>query len=319
MTNKPVERETSKEEKIEQTSKRRRRGINKDTRSSNRIKYDVRDMVQGSGLFQGICHELKLDYVTIGEDKDGMPSFTGMKIPRITITFKSPEPKEENLKRFVSKTFMPVESNVETMIDGKNEWKVTGLFSFMKHIITVMVTKGAEVTEEMEDLLTLPFEDSDEDGNFIDVGVETVIAGYEYVFKNFVNIINNDGSPYYKTKDGKDIIYWLKLIKSYKAKGVWRNNDSTGELGFPNYVGEGIIEVYKPGILPSLRLMTAKERLSLAPEQKTNNTSKQGIYGGAVLPGSGVELPQTSGMGAYGAIPDGSPSFESVGNEDMPF
>ena len=53
----------------------------------------------------------------------------------------------------------------------------------MKHIYNVFVLKGRDLTEEEIDVLTLPFEDFDENMQYVPVEAEEVIAGYKTVFR----------------------------------------------------------------------------------------------------------------------------------------
>lgn len=53
----------------------------------------------------------------------------------------------------------------------------------MKHIYNVFVLKGRDLTEEEIDALTLPFEDFDENMQYVPVEAEEVIAGYKTVFE----------------------------------------------------------------------------------------------------------------------------------------
>lgn len=309
--------ENTKQETV-QTPKRRGRGINNSTRNTTRLKYDNRDASMANGLFLGMVHEIKLSNVTIGDETKGLTSFNGLEVPVVKIVFKSPK-EEESKKRFVEKTFMPVESNVDTIIDGKDEWKVTSMFEFMKHILMVIVTNGKDLTEEMEDLLTLPFEDSDENGNFIQLEPETIIEGYRYVFQNFVNIINNEGNPYF-IKNNKHVVYWIKLIRSYKSKTGWKNNVKSGELSFPTYIGEGCIEAFKTGVEPTLMINNLKERLIAVPDAPKQ--TKPNMFGGQnVGPvGSGVTMPNIqSQITDFNSQPiEGAPNFGDVA-DDLPF
>lgn len=59
----------------------------------------------------------------------------------------------------------------------------------MKHYMDVFILKGREMTEEEENALTLPFEDFDENGEYISIPTEEVIAGWKTLFTNFVAIM----------------------------------------------------------------------------------------------------------------------------------
>ena len=115
----------------------------------------------------------------------------------------------------------------------------------MKHIYNVFVLKGRDLTEEEIDALTLPFEDFDENMQYVPVEAEEVIAGYKTVFENYVKLLNNNGKPVYNDAKGKPITIWMKLLRFVKNDGKWRavvgSKSSFGDLGFPTFINDGVI------------------------------------------------------------------------------
>ena len=239
-----------------------------------------------------------------------------MTIPKIQITFASNH-KNISERRYITQQLMPAESNVDTIPGGKDEWKVNSILQMMKHYMDVFILKGREMTEEEENALTLPFEDFDENGEYISVPVEEVIAGWKTLFTNFVAIMRNDrvdnGIPVYKKSANEFITIWLKLLCCIKQKGAWKainSGRSAGDLAVPGFVGEGIIEIYKANALPTLRVDVSKESIILQEIAKTptmpNVGSTPGMPGvpitqsapGMVMPESPID---------FGAPADGLP------------
>ena len=67
---------------VQTPKKRRGRGINNDLRDVTRKKFDERtDCNKANGLFIGHLEDVKVDWATLKDDVQGMPSFAGMSIP----------------------------------------------------------------------------------------------------------------------------------------------------------------------------------------------------------------------------------------------
>lgn len=296
--------------------KKARRGITNEVRGAARIKFSQRDANPQNGLFLAHIEDIKVTETTIGEDSVGLPSFTGTTIPKIQITFASNH-KNISERRYITQQLMPAESNVDTIPGGKDEWKVNSILQMMKHYMDVFILKGREMTEEEENALTLSFEDFDENGEYISVPVEEVIAGWKTLFTNFVAIMRNDrvdnGIPVYKKSANEFITIWLKLLCCIKQKGAWKainSGKNAGDLAVPGFVGEGIIEIYKANALPTLRVDVSKESIILQEIAKTptmpNVGSTPGMPGvpitqsapGMVMPESPID---------FGAPADGLP------------
>lgn len=237
-----------------------RRGIGS-ARGTTRLKFN-NEQAKANGLFHAHLDSVVVSMIQIGEDKTGMPSFNGLEIPKIVLTFASNE-EDVNKRHYITLQFTAVESTANTIPGGSEEWKVNSIFDWFKHILNVYVLKGRELTDEEAEALSLPFEDFDEQGEYISVEPETVIAGWKTLFENFENIMNRgrDGQPYYKTKDNKNITVWIKLLRFVKSKKKNWQPVNNGDLAFPSFVGEGCIEIYKANTPASIRVDVVRETI----------------------------------------------------------
>lgn len=300
---------------IKEPKKVNRRGLI-NARGTTRLKFS-HEQAKQNGLFIGHLESVTVSMIKIGEETTGMPSFNGMEVPKILFIFASNEP-EVDKRHYVSLQFTAVESNANTIPGAKEEWKVNSVFDWLKHIINVFVLKGREMTDEEANALTLNFEDFDEQGEYVPVEPEDVIAGWKTLFENFENIINRgrDGQPYYKTKDGKDISLWIKLVRYIKSgKKGWQAVNN-GNLAFPGFVGEGCIEIYKQNTIPSIRIDSVKEAIIPMNIEKAKTPNMP-------VPGAGVSV-----ASSMGGVPVADPmigvnaGFNNIGAEameDMPF
>lgn len=290
------------------TSKVARRGI-ASARGTQRLKFS-HELAKPNGLFLAHLDSIVVSNILIGEDKTGLPSFNGMEIPRMAITFASNEP-EVAKRHYVTLSFTAVESNVDTIPSGKKEWQVNAILDWFKHILNVYVLKGRELTDAESEALSLSYVDFDENGEYVPVAVEDVIAGWKTLFENFANMMTagRDGKPVYRTLDGKDIPVWIKLIRYTKTPKKGWQPVANGELSFPTFVGEGCVEIFSQQTTPSIRLDSIKE--SIRP---MNIESKQPKT--PTIPGIG-------GAPIAPMMPMGGDGFQENLNieaaEDMPF
>lgn len=309
--------ETANQENVQtnvQTKKVNRRGVGT-ARGTTRLKFS-HEMAKQNGLFIGHLDSVTISTITIGEDTTGMPSFNGLEIPRITIMFASNE-EEVNKRHYVSLTFNAVESNVNTIPGGKEEWKVNSVFDWFKHILNVYLLKGRELNEEESEALSLSFEDFDEQGEYVSVEPEDVVAGWKVLFENFENIMNRgrDGQPIFKTKDGKNIPIWIKLVRYVKSNKKGWQPVNNGDLAFPSFVGEGCIEIFKQNTLPSIRFDAIKEAIlpMNIEKPKAPNMPVPGMNNNMGSMMGGVPVADTmSGANSFGGISEAA-------SEDMPF
>lgn len=294
-------------------AKKVRRGVSNKTQAVAQLKFHEKDAAQ-NGLFVGHLEEVRVDWSNNADAK----SFTGMSIPRLTFHFASNHANASE-KRHVYQTLFPVESNVNTIPGGSEDWRVNNVFNWIKHILDVFYLKGREMTEAEEDALSLTFEDFDENGEYVSVEVEDVIAGYRAIFENTAAMLNGsfdlaDGEvakPVYKTSDGKYIPCWLKLLRHKKRKGDWINVGANGDLAFDGFIGNGVVELLKKDCPPTvLRLDLAKE--SITPKE-TKKTPTIGVPGMGA-PAMGGVMAGAPSMG----MPVDNGAFQAAG-EDMPF
>ena len=302
------------QEEVQNVKKVNRRGV-ATARGTTRLKFS-HEQAKQNGLFIGHLESVAVSMIQIGEDKTGMPSFNGLEIPKIVLTFASNDP-EVSKRNYVTLQFTAVESNANTIPGGKDEWKVNTVFDWFKHILNVYVLKGRELTEDEANALTLSFEDFDEQGEYVPVEPEDVVAGWKTLFENFENIINRgrDGQPYYKSKDGKYIPVWIKLLRYIKTgKKGWQPVNN-GDLAFPSFVGEGCIEVYKQNTPPSIRIDSIKEAIipMNVEKAKAPNMPTPGM--------GGVAAPAMGGVPVVDPMV-GAGNFNGIATEaadDMPF
>lgn len=302
------------QEEAQSVKRVNRRGVAA-ARGTTRLKFS-HEQAKQNGLFIGHLESVVVSMIQIGEDKTGMPSFNGLEIPKIVLTFASNDP-EIAKRNYVTLQFTAVESNANTIPGGKDEWKVNTVFDWFKHILNVYVLKGRELTEDEANALTLSFEDFDEQGEYVPVEPEDVVAGWKTLFENFENIINRgrDGQPYYKSKDGKYIPVWIKLLRYIKTgKKGWQPVNN-GDLAFPSFVGEGCIEVYKQNTPPSIRIDSIKEAIipMNVEKAKAPNMPTPGM--------GGVAAPAMGGVPVVDPMV-GAGNFNGIATEaadDMPF
>lgn len=297
-----------------ETKKVNRRGV-ASARGTQRLKFSHTIAAQ-NGLFVGHLDSVEVSTITIGENTTGMPSFNGLEIPKIVFTFASNE-DDLTKRHFVPLQFTAVESNVNTIPDGKEEWKVNAIFDWFKHLLNVFVLKGREMTDAEADALSLSFEDFDEEGNYSPVEPEVVIAAWKTLFENVENILNrgNDGKPVYKTKDGKILPTWIKLVRYIKNNKKGWQAVNNGDLSLPVFVGEGCIEIMKQNVAPSIRLDIIKEAIhpmDLKDKPKSPNMVGNGIPAMGGIPGDA--------MGGFGGGPSfGGNDISAAAGDDIPF
>lgn len=304
MSKETVNQETS----IEEVKKVSRRGLGS-ARGTARLKFS-NDQAKPNGLFLGHLEEVKCSTITIGEDKAGMPSFNGFEIPKLTLTFASNE-EDPNKRHYVSKTFTAVESNVNTIPGGKEEWKVNSVFDWLKHVLNVYYLKGRELTDEEAAALSLTFEDFDEQGEYVSVDTEIVINAWKVLFENFENIMNRgkNGKPVYHDKNNRFIPVWLKLLRYVKSRKSW-TPVTNGDLSLPQFVGEGCIEIYQQNAILSIKIDLVKETILMMNIERSKAPNMPAVGGMAPMMG-GVAIDQT-------VNPMGT-DISSQTLEDMPF
>lgn len=299
---------------------KRKRGISNQTQAVAQLKFHEKDAAQ-NGLFVGHLEEVKVDWSVNADGKE----FTGLKIPRFTIHFTSNHSNASE-KRHVYQTLFPIPSNVNTIPGGSEEWKVNNVFNWIKHILDVFYLKGREFTVEEENALSLSFEDykENEDGSveYIPLEPEAIVAGYRVMFENACAMLNGKfnlkegevAKPCYKTADGKFISCWIKLLRHKKRKNEWINVTSNGDLGFDSFIGNGVVELMKKDVPPTvLRIDFAKESITPKEVKKAPTIGGAGMNGMMAM--GGVNAGYADAMGTYNPSNDAS----MAAADDMPF
>ena len=293
------------------TQKKARRGVSNKTQAVAQLKFHEKDAAQ-NGLFVGHLEEVRVDWSTSEDNKD----FPGISLPRLTFHFASNHVNVSE-KRHVYQTLFPVPSNVNTIPGGTEEWKVNNVFNWIKHILDVFYLKGRELTLVEEEALSLPFDDTDDNGDYVALDPEDVVAGYRVIFENATAMLNGSfgkegdevSKATYKTADGKFIPCWLKLLRHKKRKNDWVNVTTNGDLGFDSFIGNGVVELMKKDSPASVL------RLDLAKESITPSETKKQPTIGAPMMGGGVMAGTETIMGGYGAGVDPAMAADN----DMPF
>lgn len=292
-----------------------RRGLGT-ARGTTRLKFSHEQANSKNGLFIGHLDSVTVSTIKVGEDKVGLPSFNGLEIPKIVFTFASNE-VEIDKRHYVSLQFTAVESNADTIPGAKDDWKVNNIFDWLKHILNVYVLKGRELNDDEISALSLPFDDFDEDGEYVSVEPKVVADGWKVLFENFENIINrgNNGNPYYKNNNGNNIPVWIKLIRYIKTGKKGWTPVNNGDLSFPTFVGEGCIELYKQNTIPSIRIDVVKESIIPMniekPKTPNLNTRNMGFSTAPVMGGIPVADPMMGG--------ENTSNIGVEAMEDMPF
>lgn len=300
------------------TQKPNRRGLGS-AKGTQRLKFSHRDAIPQNGLFIGILESVSVSSIAIGEDKTGTPSFNGLDIPKLTLTFTSND-ADATKRKYITHSFTAVESNVETIPGGKSAWKVDAVMNWLKHILNVFYLKGRELTEDEELALSLSFNDFDENGEYVPIEPEVVIEAWKVLFENFENILNRgkDNLPIFKDKANKNIPIWMKLLRFTKIKNVWRSvvsGNSAGDLGFTPFIGEGVIELYKTNVPPSISINVINE--TILPREIEKPKAPNANYGMPNVTGlqGSIAIPTMDHMQSYNA----DTNINVAASEDLPF
>ena len=296
-----------------QAAKRVRRGVSNATKAVSHLKFHEKDAA-ANGLFVGQLSDVRVESSVNADGK----TFTGLEVPRLTFEFTSCH-ANVNEKRYVYQTLFPVESNVDTIPEGKDEWRVNAVLAWIKHILDVFYLKGRELTPAEEDSLSLDFIDYEENNGIIEyvsVEPETVLAAYKKLFETAAAMMNGSyadkdkeatGKACYKDANGKSIPVWMKLLRYVKnKKGDW-TAVSRGELSFPSFVGEGCLELMKAKEFPKvIRIDVTKESITPKEVKKTPTIGTQAMPGmsgvmpmGGVVGASDINMGVTPTNGAY--------------------
>lgn len=318
--------EVTNEANVE-TPKKKRRGLGS-VRGASRLKFSKDDYNRSNGLFIGHLDNVEMKWAT--QKEDNATSFAGLAVPYLAFTFASNHDKEAD-RRYITLRVMPVESSALTIEGGDEEWKFNQQMGWLKHILDVFVLRGKPMTEEMEDKLALSYVDTDEEGQYVPVEPEEVLAGWRALFENFIAILENDGKPYYKNDKGGILPVWMKLLKYVRVRDRktkemhWTpvaSGNQAGDYSFTNFVGEGAIEIYHQDKAPNLRVDVSKE--SVTDKEVPNKPKTPNMPAIPGVPTTGV-TPANIGIGGAAPI-GGAGAFDPNANygtpvtgEDLPF
>lgn len=300
--------------------KRKRRGISDDTRSTTRKRFHESEICPSFpklAVFEGHLHDVNLSWATIKGDSDSV--FAGKAVPYLNFDFRSNHAAEVD-QRFATNTLSVIPSNVDTCPGGSQEWRINNTFGIIKHYLDVYVLQGRPMPEKIRDMLELELDDTDDDGMYVPVEIDEVIAAWAKLFTNVVKIFNemgtNTSKKIYYDKNNKWIPLWLHLVrytrqieKGGKAK-AWKPADGkVGELTFPPFLGKGYIEIKREGFPPTIRLEGNTESIDIKEVESVSATPV-----GPTLGGGAIQVP--------GDIGGGLPSGGYVGpqpGDDLPF
>ena len=252
----------------EATKKKARRGVSNEIQATSQLKFHEKDAAPNR-LFVAHLHSVSVAWSVNSDGKQ----FTGEKCPRLVFEFAS-NTSDASQMRHVFQSIFPIESNVNTIPGGEEDWKFNQAMRFIKHMLDVYYLNGRQLTPEEEDALTLDFCDFDEDGNYVSVDVKDVLAGYAKLFNNVAAMMNGQfglaegetPKPCYRDADGRFIRVWIKLLRHKKVKGEWRNVASNGELAFDPFVGTGLVEKYIQGKEPII-ISVDESKESITPKE----------------------------------------------------
>ena len=293
--------------------KKRGRGVSNTTKAVSQLVFNEKDAHASLQLFSGHLVAVEVSYSTNEKAK----SFVGKSVPRLTFHFASNH-SNINEQRHYYHSLFPVPSNTNTIVNGEESWKVDNILKFAKHMLDVFYLKGRELTEAEEDALTLAFEDSDENGLYVAVEEEEVLAAYGSLFKNVAAMLNGEfgeladgevAKPVYRNVNGIPVKVWMKLLRCRKRKNAWTNLGQNGALVFDNFIGAGVIELVKEGSLPTI-LRVDQSQESITPKE----INKKPNIGGPMGTMGGVTMGNMPGMGD---MP--SDDYAAAGGEAMPF
>lgn len=314
-------------------AKKKRRGISNETQGASRKEWSHTDVAGRHGLFLGNVSVTK-SIVHYGEETKGQ--FAGMDVPKLVIEFSSLH--EGDAKRYAYINISPVESNIDTIPGGSKEWVFNRVTAIIKHLLDVFYLKGRAMTEQEEDMFTIGYDDTDDNGMYVPVEASEVVAAWNTLFDNLVLVLNTggaNGTSCLKEATGKPIEVFGRMHRYYKDnKKGWLIADN-GKLSFPTFIGTGIFELVKrdkSGMIaqPSIFLDCTREdilpRPALDNKEKPSATANvPGIANIGVGVGTIPGMPGgVGGFGAEGSFGDYQDSFGNNGagtgsSGDMPF
>jgi len=185
-------------------------------------------------------------------DADGYKSFKGKAIPRISFVFQGvPDDKGEGGIYIQSFNAVPLK---------QDKWKYDQISGYGKSFMDVFVNElPMEVADKAwdayEHMLALPIDGVTD--------VDVLLGLYDTFFKNLAKVFNGGEVTIGETVHtlpvitldplGDPIPVWIKLLLYVGSRTV-----NQGNFGMPIFPGDGVIEVYRPGIEPTIKVNIAK-------------------------------------------------------------
>jgi len=244
------------------------RGINKETRAGNIKKFKPSENVH-DGLSLVILDSVEVTKAVAEEDSK-QESFRGEEVPRITFVFKE-FTKNEN-PAFYYHSYNSLEQ------DKKNTALFEdAMFEMINHFIQGF---GYVLTDD--DYKSLELNVSTEDKP------SETLKAYLSFFNGVANVFNKgaEGKAIFKTDKDAFIPAYLKLLLYSVIKGKV-SPINRGDAGLQLFPGDGVFEVYKKDVKPSISINIAKGE-SITPKAVVDATTAP--VGGGGTAGAGAPI-----------------------------
>ncbi len=237
-----------------------------------------------NGLVLMMLTSVTVSYVEAKDASGEWGIFIGKQIPKLNFNFVEVVDEKGAKPGVYSYTRTPVAYNPNS---SDKDWWFTQTIQMVKHLIDVYTNE--QWNDAYTELLSLELKDEEMTG-------DEILAAFDKFFKGIATVFNGDEKLklpcIYKDANGKAKTIWGKLLLYVKVKAI--NN---GNFGFTSYPGEGVIELYVPGVKPSLTINIAK--------------------GESILPIANANA--AAGIPMAGANGNGKATSElNVGGEDIP-
>lgn len=294
----------------EDTKKKITFGVTNTTFTVTRKKFSEANAASNK-LFITQLEDVEVNWSEVKDGDTSTSPFRGLKMPRLTFRFASNH--NDDRKCYVDKTLFPIDFNASTIPGGDKEGMIENIFSWIKYIIDIYRNKKPYTDKESQ-ALTFSFEVEDV-ADLILIDKQDLLNEYGKIFNNAAAILNGSfeltegqtPKPIYKTIDGKAIPVWTKLIRCIKTKQGWFNVNPNGDLGFPTFLGEGVLEKVHGNNPPEIiRFDVVKE--SITPQENKKPT----IGGFQQMPGAISTTPNMMGTPMVGSE---SAAFSAAGLE----
>ncbi len=213
------------------------RSINSDTRGAS-----VKKIIPDPEIYKGLCLAtltgVELGTAEIKNDSSWV-DFQGKVIPRITFIFTEKVASKDKEEGMYFRSF----SAYPDVFNPDNEWQWNTLSQTLKHFIDVLSEN--EFKDEYAALLDLKLEEEKS------YEVDDQIKVWQSFFDGVIKVFRGSKKEGLPELIGK--IVWMKLLLDVKGRQV--NNGDFGLSGFP---GDGVIELYKENISPTIRINISK-------------------------------------------------------------